>query len=261
MKHFFNEIQDDLKDPNTFDCHFCTYKASHLQNIILHVGVKHEVIKKFIPLHLHIKRMRMKESSENESMEKASPHSGHSIQTLKNPPCKQCYLCQETYKNRTALYQHIAYKHFKDQLKGFVIKVDSGFKCCVCDNVKTTMCEILGHLGCVHSLVENYMPAEQRIDKSKGGRKGKTPERSLDEKKFQDPIVEKLTETEEIAPVKKQEIKEEGEYFEEYFSSEEELTKDFKDNKIHPLLAIESLDISQSNKKQTSWILHSDTRR
>ena len=54
-KHFADQLRNELTSPGSRVCHLCGKKCSN-NSIIYHLGVKHEVIKKFLPKHLHLQK-------------------------------------------------------------------------------------------------------------------------------------------------------------------------------------------------------------
>ena len=83
----------------------------------------------------------------------------------------ECHICNSQQVSRTNLYSHYALGHFREEMKGAV--GESGKDCHHCGKTFSTQDQLICHMGSTHNKVEDYLPQNYHIPKSKRGRKAK----------------------------------------------------------------------------------------
>ena len=85
--------------------------------------------------------------------------------------------CKEQVSGRRALYRHYSYVHFKEDLLGLMGWDGKAENCPYCDLKFTKSNDAVGHVGCVHNKIEDFLPKRLHI-KSNGEEKISKPKPS-----------------------------------------------------------------------------------
>ena len=134
---------------------------------IRHIGVVHRMVEDLLPQSLHIPRnlppleMGQAVGRKCSGDQKDDHRSGGGAQL-------ECHLCQFKHLRRSRLYSHYAISHYRQQILS-KIGVNNLLKleCCHCGERRDEVDGLVRHLGSTHKMVEEFLPEEFILSKSR----------------------------------------------------------------------------------------------
>ena len=79
--------------------------------------------------------------------------------------CFQCHLCGANRISRSQLYAHYSTSHYKEELMSLIDR--ENLQCQICGWKRNKMQLLIPHVGSVHDKVEDYLPAQFHLPRSK----------------------------------------------------------------------------------------------
>ena len=102
---------------------------------------------------------------------------------------QECRLCPSKLKSRSKLYAHYALRHYRQNIKQYI--GENKRECQFCRLQFTTLNNLIAHIGSAHNKVEEYLPAEYQITRTKRGRFSDLGTQTLDFSNIQDSATQK----------------------------------------------------------------------
>jgi hypothetical protein len=181
INHFNEEIRDLLPKEEPFKCPKCEYSTKQKHMLMLHFGITHKVVLKFIEEAARQNNgtsMVIKTEVGNLTARQGAA-SKNGLVLLRNPAVDEkafnCPLCPLTISHGQR--RHHLTKHFYSQLSAEVASKSASseeapFECFLCRHVSTDRNGLLRHVGVIHGLVDqyvkDYLPSTVE-DSSEGG--------------------------------------------------------------------------------------------
>ena len=150
--HFREEILKELGDRKI--CLYCDKEFKSKADGLLHIGVVHSVVEKFLEHKDHIKKVRTKSKNKNKRDHLANVH-------------HMCCKCNTSFSNRQFLYSHYATKHFDETIEKKYGKWQTNEQICpICMRMlRVDRWKWIRHIGVTHSVVEDFLDKKHHIPK------------------------------------------------------------------------------------------------
>ena len=165
--HFEMEMRTFI-DKESDICKFCGILIRKPIQMIAHIGSVHDKVEDFLPDQWKIEKKNMAPSEEifeGDKMPVESKKKEENFQSQKIAfQCRICPSKTTDYGRRSGLLSHYSTCHYQEELAKFI---DTKSKSCLICGKKADKWKLLAHVGCAHKKLEEFLPEEYKLEKSK----------------------------------------------------------------------------------------------
>ena len=187
--HFKEKLRGLLSKESGAQCPRChwTWEGQTERSKINHIGVDHKVVERF--LHNSRKRKKKEVSSadslldpekenqeeKNRSKRRSRKDSFKSSQEASLVRSGfNCHLCRRKKMCRSRLYNHYSIAHYKEELMSLIDKESLQCPFPFCGWKRNNIDMLILHLGAAHDKVEDFLPLQFHLPRSKARKYSKT---------------------------------------------------------------------------------------
>ena len=179
LVHFKTELVGLLSEESENQCSRCglAWREYTERSKINHIGVDHRVVARFINTNIPEKKKKHKNRDrvpkefipdhENEEKYKSKRRSRkNSVNScLEESKMIPCHICGKKFQSRSELYNHYSITHYKEELRSLVDR--ENLQCQFCGFQRNKIDVLTVHIGSVHDKVEDFLPAEFHLPRSR----------------------------------------------------------------------------------------------
>ena len=151
--HFRDDLVKLHDKEKPMSCRFCSEEFGNVSNLNCHFIFSHEVLGKVVPKESQL-RVRTVEVNDSEKDRNSSSCSNDSVSMKK---CLTCPLCGiENFESR-ALLKHLAFEHFKEEIKAKYRHGDAQWQCTECREIFQDVDNLIHHLMSSHEALNKMI--------------------------------------------------------------------------------------------------------